>query len=74
MKFTLEHAIILILAIALIYYVIQHRNLLTDLFRIPDRDHPELKSVKDKHKFGRGSSLFNSRRHQLAEQIAYGTH
>jgi hypothetical protein len=49
MKFTLEHAIILILAVALIYYVIQHRNLLTDLFRIPDRGHPELKAVKDKH-------------------------
>ena len=49
MKFTLEHALILILAVALIYYVIQHRNVLTDLFRIPDRDHPELKAVKEKH-------------------------
>ena len=51
MKFTLEHAIILILAIALIYYVVKHRNLLTDLFRIPERGHPELKSVKDKHQW-----------------------
>ena len=50
MKLTLEHAIILILAVALIYYVVKHRNLLTDLFRIPERDHPELKVVKDKHK------------------------
>ena len=49
MKFTLEHAIILILAVALIYYMVQHKNLLTDLFRIPDRGHPELKAVKDKH-------------------------
>ena len=49
MKLTLEHAIILILALALIYYVVKHRNVLTDLFRIPDRDHPELKAVKDKH-------------------------
>ena len=49
MKFTLEHAIILILAVAVIYYMVQHRNLLTDLFRIPDRGHPELKAVKDKH-------------------------
>ena len=49
MKLTLEHAIILILALALIYYVVKHRNLLTDLVRIPDRDHPELKAVKDKH-------------------------
>jgi hypothetical protein len=49
MKLTLEHALILILTIAVIYYVVQHRNLLTDLFRIPDRGHPELKVVKDKH-------------------------
>ena len=49
MKFTLEHTIILILTVALIYYVVQHRNLLTDLFRIPDRGHPELKKVKEKH-------------------------
>ena len=52
MKLTVEHAIILILAIALIYYVVKHRNLVTDLVRIPDRDHPELKSVKDKHFLG----------------------
>ena len=51
MMFTLEHALILILALAVIYYVIQHRNVLTDLFRIPDRDHPELKAVKEKHDF-----------------------
>ena len=49
MKLTLEHAIILILAVALIYYVVKHKNLLTDLSSIPDRDHPELKAVKDKH-------------------------
>ena len=49
MKLRLEHAIILILAVAVIYYVIQHRNVLTDLVRIPDRDHPELKRVKNKH-------------------------
>ena len=74
MKFTLEHAIILILDVALIYYMVQHKNLLTDLFRIPDRGHPELKAVKDKHRLGRGSSFFNPYRHQLAEQIKYGTH
>ena len=49
MKFTLEHAIILILAVALIYYMIKHRNLLTDIVSIPDRDHPELKEVKAQH-------------------------
>jgi hypothetical protein len=47
--FTLEHAIILILTVALIYYIVKHRNLLTDLFRIPERGHPELKVVKEKH-------------------------
>ena len=52
MMFTLEHALILILALAVIYYVIQHRNLLTDLLIIPDRDHPELKAVKGKHNYG----------------------
>lgn len=51
MKFTLEHALILILAIAVIYYIVQHRNLLIDLSSIPDRGHPELKAVKDKHGF-----------------------
>jgi len=49
MKLTLEHAIILILVVALIYYVYNHHDLLNDIVRIPDRDHPELKAVKDKH-------------------------
>jgi hypothetical protein len=49
MKFTLEHALILILAIALIYYVIQHSNLVKDIIDLPERDHPELKRVKDQH-------------------------
>ena len=52
MKFTLEHAIIIVVALALLYYVVQHRNLLTDLSGIPDRDHSELKAVKEKHLFG----------------------
>jgi hypothetical protein len=49
MKFTLEHALILILAIAVIYYVVQHRNLVKDVLSIPNRDHPELKRMKEKH-------------------------
>jgi len=49
MKFTLEHALILILSFALIYYVIQHRNLVKDVLSIPNKDHPELKRVKDQH-------------------------
>ena len=49
MKLTLEHAIIAVVTLALIYYVIQYSNLVKDVFRIPDRDHPELKVVKEKH-------------------------
>ena len=49
MKLTLEHALILILAVALIYYIIQHKNLVKDVLSIPERDHPELKEVKKKH-------------------------
>ena len=49
MKLTLEHAIIAVVTLALIYYVIQYSNLVKDVFRIPDRDHPELKAVKEKH-------------------------
>ena len=48
MKLTLEHAIIAVVTLALIYYVIQYSNLVKDVFRIPDRDHPELKAVKEK--------------------------
>ena len=50
MNVTVEHIVIAVVALALIYTIVQHRNLLTDLFRIPDRGHPELKVVKDKHK------------------------
>lgn len=49
MKFTLERAFIFSLVISLVYYVVKHRNLIDDLFRIPDRDHLELKKVKEKH-------------------------
>jgi hypothetical protein len=49
MKLTLEHAIIAVVALVLIYYMVQHRNLVKDVSSIPDRGHPELKGVKDKH-------------------------
>ena len=48
MKFNLKHAIIAILTIALIYVVVQYRNIVTDLSSIPSRRHPELKAVKKK--------------------------
>jgi hypothetical protein len=49
MKFTLERALIFILVISLVYYVVKHRNLVKDVLSIPDRDHPELKKVIEKH-------------------------
>lgn len=65
MKFTLEHALILILAVAVIYYVIQHRNLLTDLSSIPDKDHPELKKVKLKHNQNESSPPLSCRNYKV---------
>ncbi len=38
MKITYEHIIIAILSIALIYYIFTHYSLLSDLFRVPDRE------------------------------------
>ena len=42
MKLTVEHAIIGVVALALIYFVVQHRNLL-------NRYHSDLKVVQGKH-------------------------
>ena len=50
MKLTLEHAIIGLLALALIFYLFKYSDVRTDLLSIPDRGHPELKAVKDKHR------------------------
>ena len=50
MKFTLEHVIIAVVALALIFYVFKYSDVRTDLLSIPDRGHPELKAVKDKHR------------------------
>ena len=52
MNVTVEHVIIAVVALALLYTIVQHRNLLTDLSGIPDRDHSDLKAVKEKHLFG----------------------
>ena len=49
MKITLEHIIIAILSIAVIYYIVTHYSLLSDLSRVPDNVNPQLKAVKDKH-------------------------
>jgi hypothetical protein len=49
MKITYEHIIIAILSIALLYYIVSHYNLLSDLFRVPEMGNQQLKIVKDKH-------------------------
>ncbi len=49
MKLTLEHVLILILSVALIYYVYNHHDLLNDIVTLPDRDNPQIKKVKSKH-------------------------
>ena len=49
MKITLEHIIIAILSIALLYYIYNHYSLLGDLFKVDDTNHPQLKALKSKH-------------------------
>jgi hypothetical protein len=52
MKITLEHIIIAILSIALLYYIVNHYSLLGDLFKVDDTNHPQLKALKSKHDYG----------------------
>ena len=49
MNFKVEHAIIAVLVLALLYYVISHHSLLNDLSVVPHDNNPQLKEVKDKH-------------------------
>ena len=53
MKLTVEHAIIGVLALALIYYIVQHRNLLDK--------HINLKVVQGKHNITIGELANRSR-------------
>ena len=50
MKITYEHIIIAILSIAVIYYIVTHYSLLSDLSRVPDNGNPQLKAIKNEHK------------------------
>ena len=52
MNFKVEHAIIGVLVLALLYYVYSHQSLLSDLSLVPHKGNPQLKSVKDKHDAG----------------------
>jgi len=49
MNFKVEHAIIAVLVLALLYYVISHRSLVRDLSFVPHDNNPQLKAVAKKH-------------------------
>jgi len=49
MKLKVEHAIIAVLVLALLYYVYIHYSLLGDLSLVPNNNNPKLKVVKNKH-------------------------
>jgi len=47
--FKVEHAIIAVLVLALLYYVYSHSSLVNDLISVSHENNPKLKAVKDKH-------------------------
>ena len=49
MNLKVEHGIIAILLIALLYYIVSHYSLVSDLFRVPDKGNQKLKVIKGKH-------------------------
>ena len=49
MNFKVEHAIIAVLVLVLLYYVYSHRSLRRDLSLVPNKGNPHLKAVKEKH-------------------------
>ncbi len=51
MNLKVEHAIIAVLVLVLLYYVYKHNSLLRDVIAIPHKDNPQLKAVKEKHGF-----------------------
>ena len=51
MNLKVEHAIIAVLVLALLYYVYSHNSLLNDISWINPKD-PKLKSLRDKHRRG----------------------
>jgi hypothetical protein len=52
MKLRVEHAIIAVLVVALLYYVYKHSSLLRDLGLVSHQGNPQLKAVKEKHDVG----------------------
>lgn len=53
MNLKVEHAIISVLALALLYFVYKHNSLLRDVIAIPHKDNPQLKAIKEKHCYSR---------------------
>lgn len=53
MNLKVEHAIIAVLVLALLYYVYKHNSLLSDVIDVSHRDNPHLKAVKEKHCYTR---------------------
>jgi len=49
MNLKVEHGIIAVLVLALLYYVYSHHSLLNDLSGVPHDNNPQLKVVKEKH-------------------------
>ena len=49
MNLKVEHMIIGVLVLALLYYVYSHNSLLSDFRGVPHGDNPHLKAVKEKH-------------------------
>ncbi len=49
MKLKVEHAIIAVLVLVLLYYVYIHYSLLSNLSLVPHDNNPKLKAVKNKH-------------------------
>ena len=49
MNLKVEHLIIVLLSIFLIYYFLTHKSLISDLHKIDHMNNPHFKAIKDKH-------------------------
>ena len=50
MNLKVEHLIIALLSILLIYYFLTHKSLISDLHKIDHMNNPRLKEIIDKHR------------------------
>jgi len=70
MNLKVEHGIIALLLLAILYYFFKHQSLLSDLLRVPDKGNPQLKMVKGKH----SPTEMEMRNHELEEARAMSGH